>query len=148
MKISAIQKLLFEAQTFDKVETLLYECNRENLVSTIIDHQSQSITFNQEVEVAQNLQKFGIKLQEAFQKVQDALSEGKERERIFMKVKEKMEQEINEVLKRKEDMIKMKVDLAQSQLDESKNLQDFLMKQQIEKERNFTEQQVKEEKER
>ncbi len=39
-----------------------------------------------------------------------------------MKVKEKMEQEINEVLKRKEDMIKMKVDLAQSQLDESKNL--------------------------
>jgi hypothetical protein len=57
-----------------------------------------------------------------------------------MKVKEKMEQEINEVLKRKEDMIKMKVDLAQSQLDESKNLQDFLMKQQIEKERNFTEQ--------
>jgi hypothetical protein len=74
------------------------------------------------VEVAQNLQKFGLKLKEAFQKVQDVISEGKERERIFMKVKEKMEQEMNEVLKRKEDMVKMKEDIVRSKAEESKSL--------------------------
>lgn len=42
------------------------------------------------------------------------MSEGKERERIFMKVKEKMEQEMGEVHKRKEEMVKMKEDIART----------------------------------
>jgi len=88
----------------------------------VIDYSSQSITFNQEVEVASNLVKFGLKLKEAFSKVQNALSEGKERERIFLKVKEKMEQEINEVLKRKEDMIRMKDDIERTKAEEQKTL--------------------------
>lgn len=76
------------------------------------------------------------------------MSEGKERERIFMKVKEKMEQEMNEVLKRKEDMVKMKEDIARTHAEESKTLQDILQHQQAEKEKEFNQQRVKEEKER
>lgn len=122
---------------FETIETLLYECNNHNLIQTVIDHQSQSITFNQEVEVASNLMKFGLKLKEAFQKVQDAMSEGKERERIFMKVKEKMEEEMNEVLKRKEDMVKMKEDIQRVKIEEQKTLQDVLFQQQQEREKQF-----------
>ena len=50
------------------------------------------------------------------------MSQGSERERIFMKVKEKMESEMNDVLKRKDDMIKMKEDIARNQAEESKSL--------------------------
>jgi hypothetical protein len=51
------------------------------------------VTFDQEVEVTTNLVKFGHKLKTAFQLVQEATSSegGRERERIFMKVKEKIE---------------------------------------------------------
>lgn len=73
-----------------------------------MNHETSSITFDQEVEVQNNLIRFGMKLRDAFQRVQDVSSEGKERERIFMKVKEKIEQEMGEVLKRKDDMEKMK----------------------------------------
>ena len=50
------------------------------------------------------------------------MSEGKERERIFMKVKEKMDQEMNEVLKRKDDMVRMKEEIIRTQAEESKTL--------------------------
>lgn len=135
-------------ETFEEIEQLLYDCNNQNLIQTLIDYQTQSITFNQEVEVAQNLQKFGLKLKDAFQKVQSVISEGKERERIFLKVKEKMEQEMSDVLKRKEDMVKMKEDIARTQAEEKKTLEEILTLQQIEKDKQFTELKVKEEKER
>ena len=75
-------------------------------------------------------------------------SEGKERERIFMKVKEKMEDEMNQVLKRKEDMDRMKNQIARTNAEETRTLQDIFTAQQQERERNFAELQVKEEKER
>lgn len=40
---------------------------------------------------------------------------GRERERIFMKVKEKIEQEMGDVLKRKVDMELMKEQIARTQ---------------------------------
>jgi hypothetical protein len=46
--------------------------------------------------------------------VQQATSEGKERERIFQKVKEKMEQEMGEVLTRKKHMDLMKEEIART----------------------------------
>lgn len=55
-------------------------------------------------------------------KVQEATSEGKERERIFLKVKEKMEQEMSDVLKRKEDMERMKEEIARTQAEETRTL--------------------------
>lgn len=65
-----------------------------------------------------------------------------------MKVKEKMEDEMNQVLKRKEDMDRMKNQIARTNAEETRTLQDIFTAQQQERERNFAELQVKEEKER
>ena len=92
--------------------------------------------------------KFGHRLREAFLRVQEVSSEGKERERIFLKVKEKIEQELGDVLKRKGDMERMKEEIARTHAEETRSLQEIFTTQQLERERNFTEQQVKEEKER
>ncbi len=54
--------------------------------------------------MTQNLFKFGNKLRQAFHKLQDIHSEGRERERIFLKVKEKLDVEMAEVTRRKEEM--------------------------------------------
>lgn len=91
LKMSTLKNLLGFYDSFNTVEVLLYECNREGLVQTILNHETQSVTFDQEVEVQNNLLKFGHRLKDAFMLVQETTSEGKERERIFLKVKEKME---------------------------------------------------------
>lgn len=80
--------------------------------------------------------------------MQEAVSEGKERERIFMKVKEKREQETGEVLKRKEDMVRQKEDIQRAKAEENKSLQEILAQQEKEREKQFAQQQVKGEKER
>ena len=54
------------------------------------------------------------------------MSEGRERERIFLKVKEKMEQEMSDVIRRREDMVKMKVDIQKNKELENKSLQEIL----------------------
>lgn len=54
--------------------------------------------------------------------MQDITSEGKERERIFMKVKEKIDQEMADVLKRKEDMDRMKEEIQRTQAEETRTL--------------------------
>ena len=50
------------------------------------------------------------------------MSEGKERERIFLKVKEKLEQEMSDVLKRKDDMQKLKEEIKKNKDEEHKTL--------------------------
>ena len=72
-----LKDLLGFYQTIEEIEMLLYECNREGLVQTIIDYKTQSITFDQVIEVSSHLMDFGLKLKEAFLKVQNALSEGR-----------------------------------------------------------------------
>lgn len=137
LKMSTLKSLLGFYESFNSVEVLLYECNREGLIQTIISHETQSVTFDQEVEVQNNLVRFGFKLKDAFLKVQEATSEGKERERIFMKVKEKMEQEMSEVLKRKDDMERMKEEIARNHAEETRTLQDIFLAQQQEREKSF-----------
>ncbi len=74
-----------------------------------------------------NLVRFGHKLKTAFQLVQEATSQGgSERERIFMKVKEKIEQEMGDVLKRKVDMERMKEQIARTQAEEKRTLEEIL----------------------
>ena len=80
--------------------------------------------------------------------MQEITSEGGERERIFLKVKEKIEQEMADVLRRKADMDKMKEDILRNQAEETRTLQEIFSAQQQEKERHFAQLQVKEEKER
>jgi hypothetical protein len=54
-----------------------------------------------------------------------------------MKVKEKMEQEMSEVLKRKEDMERMKEQIARTHAEETRTLQEILQAQQLEREKSF-----------
>jgi hypothetical protein len=122
LKMSTLKTLLQFYESFNSIEQLLYECNREGLVQTVVNHQSQSITFDQEVEVSNNLMRFGMKLRQAFQKVQDITSEGKERERIFLKVKEKIDEEMSDVLKRKGAMERMKEEIALTKAEETRSL--------------------------
>lgn len=49
-----------------QIETLLYECNREGLVKTVVDHNSESISFDKGVQVIESLVSFGTKLKKAF----------------------------------------------------------------------------------
>lgn len=57
--------------------------------------------------------------------MQEITSEGGERERIFLKVKEKIEQEMADVLRRKADMDKMKEDILRNQAEETRTLQEI-----------------------
>jgi hypothetical protein len=125
--------------SFSSIESLLYECNSESLVRTVLNHETASVTFDQEVEVTGNLVRFGHKLKTAFQLVQQAQEEpgNKERERIFLKVKEKIEQEMGEVTRRKADMEKMKEQIARTQAEEKKTLEEILEAQRIEREKDF-----------
>ena len=69
LKMSTLKSLLGFYDSFNSVEILLYECNREGLVQTILNHETQSVTFDQEVEVQSNLVRFGQHLKDAFIKV-------------------------------------------------------------------------------
>ena len=55
------------------------------------------ITFDQEMQVAESLHNFGSKLREVFQAVSFQKLQGMERSRIFMKVKEKLDEETQKV---------------------------------------------------
>ena len=70
IKFKSLEKLLSFYGSWDDIENLLYECNRQNLVMTIVDHANQNIGFDQIVQVHENLVNFGNKLRVAFQKVQ------------------------------------------------------------------------------
>jgi hypothetical protein len=52
--------------SFEQIEQLLYECNREGLVKTVIDHSNSTLYFDKEDEMTQNLIKFGNSLKQAF----------------------------------------------------------------------------------
>jgi len=56
---------------WNKVEGLLYECNRLGLVMTIADHSKQIITFDQTAQVHENLVSFGDKLRRVFAQVKE-----------------------------------------------------------------------------
>jgi hypothetical protein len=82
---------------WEKIESLLFECNREGLVKTIVDHANAIISFDQEVQVAESLLNFGTKLRSAFAKIAETKTQGQERLRIFLKVKEKLDEETKRV---------------------------------------------------
>mmetsp|Transcript_39824 Transcript_39824/g.38377 ORF Transcript_39824/g.38377 Transcript_39824/m.38377 type:complete len:200 (+) Transcript_39824:1155-1754(+) len=104
----SLKKILVFYKSFQEIELLLYECNREELIRTVMDHSTQTISFDQEQEMASNLQKFGHSLKKSFALVREAGREGGERERIFMKVKEKLEYEMKDVESRRNRMAEMK----------------------------------------
>jgi len=127
LKFKTLAKLLSfygegksEEETWASVETLLYECNREGLVKTVIDHRSASISFNKQVEVIENLISFGNKLRKAFIQTRQVSYQGHadERNRIFMKVKEKIDEETARMGKIRADIEATKEIVAKEQEEE------------------------------
>lgn len=62
MKLSKLAKMLSFCGSVKEVEILLQECNREDLVHTVINYHSHGegcLTFNDEAKVAENLFAFG-----------------------------------------------------------------------------------------
>lgn len=108
IKFATLQKFLDFYGSKTDIETLLFHCNRSSLISTIQDHQNQVVNFDQNLQVAENLVNFGQKLRVAFTKIQEEKTQGQERIRIFMKVKEKLDEETNRTQQLKEEMEKNK----------------------------------------
>ena len=90
--------------SWEKIQRMLYECNRDNLVITVVDHANQIISFDQEVQVAESLISFGNKLRTAFSRIAETKTQGQERLRIFLKVKEKLDEETKKVQDLKQQM--------------------------------------------
>jgi len=118
MKLDYLTQLLAFYGGKDHVETLLYECNREGLVNTVIDHQANSLTFDVQEETAENLLKYGDALRKVHQKVSQAMEAAESRKRIFAKVKEQMIEEKNQIEALKKRMSEQKKDVLQGQQDE------------------------------
>jgi hypothetical protein len=139
LKLQTLKNMLIFYDSFSSIESLLYECTSESLVRTVLNQETASVIFDQEVEVTGNLVRFGHKLKTAFQLVQQTQEEpgNKERERIFLKVKEKIEQEMGKVTRRKTDMEKMKEQIAMTQAEEKKTLEENLEAQRIEWKKGF-----------
>ena len=104
MKFANISKQLAFFGDWDKIETLLFECNRIGLIYTVLDHKNNSLSFDQNLQVAESLVSFGQQLRNAFQRINERRTQGAERVRIFMKVKEKLDEETNLVQERKKEM--------------------------------------------
>jgi hypothetical protein len=83
--------------SWENIESLLFQCNREGLIITVIDHANQTISFDREIQTAENLVNFGKKLRYAFSKIAETKTEQNERNRIFQKVLEKLDEETNRV---------------------------------------------------
>ena len=69
LNFDTLNKHLSFFGSWDKIEQLLFECNREGLISVLIDHENRVISFDQELQVAENLAAFGKKLRKAFAKI-------------------------------------------------------------------------------
>lgn len=104
VKFATLEKMLAFYGDWDKIESLLYECNRLNLVMTIGDHTKEVITFDQVAQVHENLVNFGNKLRSVFMKVQEMTTPEKERVRIFEKIKGELDEEMRRVQEVKKSM--------------------------------------------
>lgn len=112
LKFKTLSKLLSfygdeNGENWAAIESLVYECNREGLVKTVVDHRSGSISFDKQVEVLENLMQFGTKLRQAFITTREVTYAGHhdERNRIFMKVKEKIDEEKKRIDRLRQNML-------------------------------------------
>jgi len=129
IKFASMTKMLGFYGDWDKIETLLYECNRLNMVMTIADHAKQVITFDQVAQVHENLVSFGNKLRIVFQKVQERCTPDKERIRIFEKIKGELDEEMRKVKDVKKAMTETQKNLTQDREAEMKHWKDQKLKE-------------------
>lgn len=150
-KTITFKTLLSQLQFFgswEKIEQLLFECNREGLVITVVDHANQIISFDQEVQVAESLINFGNKLRTAFTKIAETKTQGQERLRIFLKVKEKLDEETKKVQDLKAQMNTNKEQITRSLKEEMEALAKQSEIEEMKKKEEFNRQKIEDEKKR
>lgn len=128
--------------SWEKIEQLLFECNREGLVITVVDHENKIISFDQEVQVTESLLNFGAKLRTAFSKIAETKTMGQERQRIFLKVKEKLDEETSRVQQLKEQMTQNKELITRDLQTEMDNLTKQREKEENERKAAFEAQKI------
>lgn len=86
---------------------------------------------------------FGAQLRNAFQKISETQTQGNERMRIFMKVKEKLDEETAAVRHQKEEMEKNKSQINQDMMEEMQALAQKREEEEMLKRKEFELQQIK-----
>ena len=137
VKFASLSKMMNFFGDWDKIEGLLYECNRLGLVMTIADHSQQVITFDQVAQVHENLVNFGNKLRMVFAKVQQAHTPDRERIRIFEKIKGELDEEMRRVKDVKEAMTATQQNLTRDREAEMKHWKDQRLKEEEERKIKF-----------
>jgi hypothetical protein len=79
LTFATLQKTLEFYGDWEQIEGLLYQCNREGLIITVVDHANNTISFDREVQAAENLVNFGNKLRVAFSRIAETKTQGGER---------------------------------------------------------------------
>ena len=137
MRFASLLKMLSFFGEWDKIEGLLYECNRLNLVMTIADHAKKVITFDQLAQVHENLVNFGNKLRNVFTKVSEKRTVGLERIRIFEKIKGELDDEMQKIKDVKKVMKDAQADLIKDRETEMKHWKDQMVKEEEARKRKF-----------
>ena len=143
VKFASLSKMMNFFGDWDKIEGLLYECNRLGLVMTIADHRQQVITFDRVAQVHENLVNFGNKLRMVFAKVQQAHTPDRERIRIFEKIKGELDEEMRRVKDVKEAMTATQQNLTRDREAEMKHWKDQRLKEEEERKVKFQQDQIK-----
>lgn len=143
VKFASLSKMLNFYGEWDKIEGLLYECNRLGLVMTIADHSKQVITFDQAAQVHENLVNFGNRLRTVFQKVQEKCTPDKERVRIFEKIKGELDEEMRKVKEVKKVMTDTQQNLTKDRDAEMKHWRDTKSREEEERRVKFQQDQIK-----
>lgn len=130
MYIDKLKKLLAFSPYFSTetaITQLLFECNREELLFTTTsyaDPKGALLTFNAEARVVEGLFNFGDKLRDVFQEIKAATTHGRQqRQRIFLKVKEKLDEEVESVKAQKAEMLLTQKKLAEQKEREAAELE-------------------------
>ena len=130
---------------------LLFECNRESLIFTTLSiiKNEAVLGFNQEASVSASLFQFGQKMKEVFTTVKQSTAHGKvQRQRIFLKVKEKLDEEIQLVKTQKDEMQQAQKKLAEKKARDAKLAAENRVKDEERKKREQDEQKVRDEQRR
>lgn len=139
IKFDSLAKQLAFYGDWKQIERLIFECNREGLIITVVDHANRIISFDKEVQLTENLMSFGTKLRVAFNKITELRTHGQERNRIFMKVIEKMDEEKRKAEEIKRKMNQTKLDHEREAIAEKEAAQAAKLREEADKKLKFQE---------
>lgn len=155
MYISKLIKLLAFSpyySTETAVTQLLFECNREELLFTTTsyaDAKGPVLAFNAEARVVEGLFNFGDRLRDVFTEIKAATTHGRQqRQRIFLKVKEKLDEEVDAVKAQKQEILNAQKKLAEQKEREAAELEAQRAADEAARQRDQAQQKIRDEQRR